>query len=297
MKRSGGSLATGGLLLVALGWLTVSGCATWLKLQTDLAVVPMVSEMVSKASDAENLRVVKEGMPTNIVMLTALAKISPDNRRLLKDCAFLYCAYGMMVENEDAEYAAQLYANGRQYGMDALKTDTRFRKGLEAGRPLPELVEYLDEDYAEALSWTGICSGLWILRNMDDVTALVRLVDALALVKRSIELDEDYFFGMGKAFLGAYYAQVPESLGTGGGPAASRKMFAEARAVTDGKLLLVDVYEARFLLSQIKDREGYVATLEKVLEADPDILKGGRAFTAMAKVKARYFLEHRKEYF
>lgn len=297
MNLSRSRLKPRGVVLLFLACLTVSGCSTMNKLQTDLVIVPMVSEMVSKASDAGNLRVVKEGMSANIMMMTALAKISPTNRRLLKDCAFLYCSYGMMVENEEPDFAAELYALGKDYGMAALKTNGKFKKGLEQGRPLPELVDELGDKYARALCWTGMCTGLWILRNMDDAAALVGLADALALIERSIELDDDYFYGVGKAFLGAYYALVPEFFGTGGGPDASRKMFAEARAVTDDKLLLVDVYEARFLLSQLKDRHGYVETLERVLEADPDILEGGRAFTAMAKVKARYFLDHMEEYF
>jgi len=297
MKGFSGSQRVKAIILLLAFALTAPGCATWLELQTDLVVVPMVSEMVGKASDVENLRLIKEGMATNIIMLTALVKISPDNRRLLKDCAYAYCAYGMMVENEEPDYAAELYAAGNEYGMAALKTDPDFARGLAAGRRLPEVVAELDEDYAEALCWTGMCNGLWILRNMDDAAALVRLADTLALVKRSVELDGDYFYGVGKAFLGAYYSLVPDFFGTGGGPEAARRMFAEARAVTDDKLLLVDVYEARFLLSQLKDREGYVATLERVLAADPKILEGGRGFTAMAKAKARYFLDHMEEYF
>ncbi len=287
----------GQLVLVLFSLMTTVGCSTLYKLETDFFVAPMVSEMVEKASDSENLRVVKEGLASNIVLITSLSRISPNNRRLLQDSAFLYCAYGMTVEHKEPGFAAELYDLGAKYGMRALKTNRRFEKALAKGKQIPEAVECLGEGYAEELCWTGLNTGLWILRNMEDTAALIRLADALALVKRSIELDEDYFYGVGKAFLGAYYAQVPEFLGTGGGPEASRKMFAEARAVSDDRLLLVDVYEARFLLTQIKDRKGYKQNLKRVLAADPDILEGRRAFTAMAKKKATYFLKHMEKYF
>ena len=110
-------------------------------------------------------------------------------------------------------------------------------------------------------------------------------------------MDDDFFFGLGKIFLGAYYAQIPDFLGTGGGPEASKKMFDEARAISSGRLLLVDVFEARFLDTQLKNREEYIRKLEKVLDADPEILEGYNSFTAIAKQKARFFLDHMDDYF
>ncbi len=276
--------------------LILPGCSTILRFQADF-VAPMVAELVDQAADSDSLQVIREGIGANTLLVNAFSKISPNNNLLLEKSAFLYCAYGLLVEEEEPEFAAELYAIGKDYGMRDLKQNRCFRYGLDEGKHIPELTDCLGRRYKEALLWTGVATGLWIFRNMDDSAALIELADAVALVERSIELDEDYFFGLGKIFMGAYYALIPDFFGTGGGPEASARMFAEARAASNGRLLLVDVFEARFLDTQLKDRAAYICKLENVLAADPDILEDYNSFTAIAKQKARYFLDHMDEYF
>lgn len=285
-------------LTVALFCMTmaISGCSTILRLETDF-VSPMISKLVDRAANSGSMRVVREGIGANALLVTSFSEISPNNRLLLEKSAYLFCAYGLIVEEAEPEFASELYATGKQYGMRALKENGCFEKGLRKGQRIPELTGCLGKNYTEAALWTGIATGLWIFRNLDDSAALVELADAVALVERSLELDENYFFGLGKIFLGAYYALIPDFFGTGGGPEASAKMFAEARAASDGKLLLVDVWEARFLDTQLKNRQEYIRKLESVISADPNILDGYQGFTNIAKAKARYFLDHMDEYF
>lgn len=277
--------------------LVTSGCSSLiLKMQADF-VAPIVSEMVDQGTTTESVNVIREGIAANIIMLSALTRISPYNLTYLQKASFTYCAYGMMVEEQDPAFAAELYSLGKKYGMRGLQTNSAFRKGLQQGQPIPEITGELSPKYTEAICWTALNTGLWILMNMDDAAALVQLADAMALAKRSIELDADYFYGVSKAFLAAYYAFVPEFFGTGGGPKASQQMFDAARAASDGRLLLVDVFEARFLKTQLKDREGFEKQLESVIAADPDILKEGAIMTQIAKIKAQYYLDHMDEYF
>ncbi|MDY6822822.1 MAG: TRAP transporter TatT component family protein [Thermodesulfobacteriota bacterium] len=287
------------ILGLILGLMTAgtSGCSSMiLKMQADF-MAPMISEMVDQVTATENIRVMREGIAANTLLISSLVEISPNNLTYLEQASFAYCAYGMMVEEEDPEFAAELYQTGKKYGLRGLNTNRDFRKSRAQGKPIPKLTGVFDEDYAPLVCWTAMNNGLWILMNMDDSAALVELADAIALAERTIELDEDYFYGVPKAFLAAYYAFVPDFYGTGGGPDASRRMFEKARAVTDGRLLLVDVFEARFLKTQLKDREGFVRQLEAVLAAEPDILEDGRLLTEMAKFKARYYLAHIDEFF
>ncbi len=283
------------LLLLCL-LLALSGCSTILRLQADF-VSPMISRLVDEAANAKSARAIREGIAGNLLMVSAFAEISPNNNILLEKTAYLYCAYGLMVEDTEPEFASELYAIGKEYGIRALKQKRCFRNGLGYGEHIPELTGCLGRRYKNALLWTGLANGLWIFRNMDDSAALIEIADAVALVERSVELDEDHFFGIGKLFLGAYYALIPDFFGTGGGTEASAKMFAEARAASNGRLLLVDVFEARFLDTQLKNREEYVRKLESVLAADPDILPEYKSFTAIAKQKARFFLNHMDEFF
>ncbi len=277
-------------LLLAAFVLTGVGCGQMMRQATVGAMGgPVVLDIVNVLLDSPNARLLQEAMPGNIALITATTEMAP-TRDLCQVCCFLYTSYGMMVEDKDEAYAKDLYAIAKDYGQKALCMDPDFAKGIAEGKKIPELTPGLDKRYAPSLAWYGLATGLLIIHNMDDPMALMGLPDAVALVNRSVELDDKYFFGVGKAFLGAYYALMPEFLGLGGGPAASAEMFNKARAVTDGKFLLVDVFEARYLKTYVDDKEGFEALLKKVLETDSSALKGGRALNEIAKTKARYFL-------
>jgi hypothetical protein len=155
----------------------------------------------------------------------------------------------------------------------------------------------LGEEYKEALCWTGLNGGLWLFLNMNDPSILSEMGDVISVVKRSIELDETYFYGIGKVFMGAYYALVPAFLESAAGPENSAKMFQEARSVSDGKFLLVDLFEARFLATKINDQELFQKRLKAVLSADAEALKDASLINRLSKMKADYYLKHQGDFF
>lgn len=289
-KLSGQKLRLVVAISLAAFILGAAGCGSLMKKSTIGAFGgPMVKDMMDLLLDSQSARLLKDAMPGNVVLITAAAEMG-QTRDLYEVTCFLYTSYGIMVEDDDPEYALELYNIGRDYGLRALMTDRDFKKGYDEGKKIPELVDVLDERYTASLAWCGMATGLLIIHQMDDPMALMGLPDAVSMVKRSVTLDEKYFYGVGKTFLGAYYALMPEFLGLGGGPEASAEMFDEARAISDGKFLLVDVFEARYLMTYIDDRAGFEALLTYVLEADASALEGGTVLNKMAKVKAEYYL-------
>ena len=231
------------------------------------------------------------------MMVTGMVELSPNNFRLLNETAFLYCAYGLFMEEKEPKFAKELFAIGKDYGIRALKQNRKFRKGLERGDKLADLVGNLGKGYVRPMIWTGLNSGLWIVHNMDDPEALMGMADTIALIKRSIELDENFYHGAGKMFLGAYFALLPEYLGLGGGPENSRKMFAESRAIENGNFLLIDVLEARFLSTTVEDEDRFEELLKGVIAKDPTGVKGVRLINELAKMKAKYYLEKQSSFF
>jgi len=270
------------------------GCA---RVGVNLFGEPMISAMVEKIQHTGNAQLVQEGIAGQVLMVTAMAEISPENVDLLKECAFLYCTYGLFVEDEKPKFARELYSIGKKYGLMALKQDAGFRKGLQDGKKISEIVKALDSKYAEVLCWTGLNSGLLLILNLDDPSALIEMADIIAMVEQSVKLNENYFYGAGKLFLGAYYALVPSFLGLGGGPDSSAKMFQKAREVTDGKFLLVDLFEGRFLGSATEDEELFERRLQRVLTAESASLKEITLINELAKKKAKYYLDHREQFF
>ena len=281
-------------ILFVLFFVSIGGCV---RMGVNLLGAPMVSHMVNNISQTSNVRLVKEGLAGQVLLATSITEMSPDNLDLLTETSFLYCAYGLFIEDEDPEYAKELYSLGKEYGIRALKQDYRFKKGLESGDKISVLANSLSRKYADALCWTGINGGLFIILNLDDPGALIELADIITMVKRSITLDEDYFHGVGKVFLGAYYALVPSYLGLGGGEDNSRKMFQKARKISDNHFLLVDLFEARFLATMIEDESLFDRKLKQVLSADPSVLKQARLINELSKVKARHYLLNKSNYF
>ncbi len=285
-----------GVLLAAVS-VAFMGCATSQMIGVNTVGSPMVNDLIGKLLDTQSANLLMDGMAGNLLMVTGVTEMSPHNRLGLQQCAMLYASYGMMVEDDNVKYAMELYAIGKDYGMRALSTDREFRIGLEEGKKLPELVALLDARFAPTLCWTGLNIGLTIIHQMDDPMALMGLPDAVALVRRSVELDPNYFYGVGKAFLGAYYALVPEFLGLGGGPDASAAMFEEARKITGGKFLMVDVFEARYLATYVDDEAKFDRLMNNVLTTPNEVLENGRAMNDLAKVKARTYMAMKSQLF
>jgi len=279
------------LVLITIGSL---GCA---RMGMNMIGAPMVSNMVDKITDTRSARLVKDGLAGQLLSVTAITEMSPNNFRLLKECALLYCVYGLFIEDEDPKYAKELYSIGKEYGLRALKQDRKFKEGLEGGKKISELVDNLSKKYADALCWTGLNGGLWLILSLDDPAALTEMADVIAVVKRSIALDETYFYGVGKIFIGAYYALVPSFLDPEGGPENSGKIFQEARSISNGKFLLVDLFEARFLATTINNQDLFKKLLKSVLSADSGGLKGAHLVNELSKMKADYYLRHQDGFF
>lgn len=275
-----------------------SGCIKQaVKAGVGFGAVPVMDMMMETLFDSPCATLLKDGMASNVLLVTALAEMDPDNRDLLSKTCFLYTSYGLMTEDENPKYAEELYSIAKGYGLRALKTEKKFALGMAEGKKIPELVGFLGDPYLEPLCWTGLAYGLFLMQNMDDPMALMDMPDCIAMVQRSMEIDDNYMFGMGKAFMAGYYAMLPEFLGLGGGPVASAAMFEEARKVSGGKFLMVDVFEARFLSTYVDDQERFDMLLNKVLDSDPTILPGGAALNDMARIKAKYFMSIKNELF
>jgi hypothetical protein len=289
-----------GLVVLSL-LIGLTGCASFQRMATrvgiNVGVAPGVSHMIEAIKETKSGRLVEKGLADHLLIVTGMVEISEGNFRLLGEASFLYCAYGIFVEDKEPEFAKELFDIGKDFGLRALKQNKQFRNGLESGRKISELVGYLDEDYVKHLLWTGLNIGMWIVHNMDNPEALMGMADAIALVERSIELDENFYHGAGKMFLGSYYALTPEYLGLGGGPENAKSMFNKARAVENGNFLLVDVLEARFLCTTTENQACFEELLTGVTEKEPTGIKGIRLINELAKMKARYYLDNKSKYF
>lgn len=258
---------------------------------------PTPSAPEKKISEREDARQLRDQLSSEITTLSERVEKSPNDIQLLEENAKLHLAYGFLMEDEDPGLSKELYTKGREYGLSALKQDPQLKQGLESGKRISELVENCGEEYVEALTWTGLNGGLWLLLNMNNPAILSELGDVISVVKRSITLDETYFYGVGKVFMGAYYALVPSFIEPAAGIENAARMFQEARSVSGGKFLLVDLFEARFLATKTNDPELFQKRLNHVISADPEALKDASLINRLSQMKAEYYLKHQGDFF
>jgi uncharacterized protein HemY len=114
-------------------------------------------------------------------------------------------------------------------------------------------------------------------------------------MQRVLALDETYYHGGAHVFFGAYYGGRAPMFG--GDFTRAARHFDRAAALNQNRLLLVEVYRARYLLRQMGDRAAFHTTLSRVLDApassDPDL----NLANALAKKQAAVLLAQEENLF
>lgn len=286
------------LCLIALLSLGLSGC-TATRHAVQRAAIPMidtsVDDLVDNLLKTKNGTLVKEGLPGALLIVTGLTEMAPTNYKLLSTTSMLYAAYGLFVEDDNPDYAISLYKVGTEYGMRAMKVNnSKFRKAMEDGVPVPDAAKYLTKDDLKALTWYGVNLSKRVTLQLATPDEILDIPDAVATAKRSIELDPKYAWGANWIILGIFYAVVPAMGGLGSGPEPSREAFANGNKAEQGEFGIVDVMVARYLCPLVKDREWYDELNNRVMEMDPCKLGGGLCIlNELAKQKAKWNIDNK----
>jgi len=286
------------LCLIALLSLGVSGC-TATRHTVQKTVVPMldtsVDDLVDKLLRTKNGAFIKDGLPGALLVVTGLTELAPTNYKLLATTSLLYAAYGLFMEDDNPEYAISLYKVGTEYGMRAMKVNnSKFRKAMEDGVPVPDAAKYLTKDDLKALTWYGVNLSKRVTLQLATPDEILDIQDAVATAKRSTELDPKYAWGANWIIMGIFYAVVPAMGGLGSGPEASRDAFANGNKAEQGEFGVVDVMVARYLCPLVKDRDWYDQLNNRIMEMDPCKLGGGLCImNELAKMKAQHNIDHK----
>jgi hypothetical protein len=244
-----------------------------------------------------DLDLARAAIPANLKLVEGLIQELPDNADLRLQAAqgFYGYAYGF-VEDEDNQRASGLYRRGWEHARWALQAsgfhgDITALSTDELRRQLGDL----GHRAVPALFWSASCWAKWIDMNRNDPARLADMGKAAALMERVLELDENYYHGGAHLFFGVFYGARPPMLG--GDFERSARHFEKARALTQGKLLLVDMLQAEYLAHQQLDRKQFHERLIAVVNAPPDIYPEMGLINAIAQQKARRLLAKEEEWF
>jgi len=254
------------------------------------ATVPLLAELIETANRSGSIDTMKAGVPAHLILIDGLISLAPGDAGLLTLAAKINFAYAMgFIQDENPRWAKELYLKGRDYGLDALKTNRTFAKALDGGADFADAVAHIGEKDLPALFWTGNNWAGWLSLNMKDPMALFDMPKIRAIMDRVIEIDDTFFYGGAHLFYGVYYAGIPAMMG--GGPEKAAPEFDRVFEIAGDRFLMAKVYYAQYFARAKLDRDLYIDTLEAVLDMPADAEPDLAIPNEMARRKASALLE------
>jgi len=260
------------------------------------ATATLLQEVASASSKQSDLRILREGMPAYLMLMDGMIQAWPDNDQLLIAGAESYSSFAsLFVEDQDEAYARVLYARGKEYALRSLEI-----RGLKnpVERPFDEFKEALrrlgkkDVPY---LFWSATCWANWIRLNLDSMEALSELPKVEWMMRKVLELDEEFYYGGPHLFMGIWYASRPKM--AGGDLQKAQEHFTKALELGQGKFLMAYVYYAKYYARKMMDKELFISTLQKVLETPAETSPNLILANTVAKQEAKELLSRVGDYF
>jgi tetratricopeptide (TPR) repeat protein len=258
---------------------------------------PLMEQMAISINKNDDVDMVRDAYPANLIQLDGLIEASPDNESILLKASEAYFGYGFaFIEGVDKERAKKLYVKSRDYALRVLEKNRKFGKALNG--PIDEFtssLESFDKKDVPALFRVSTAWIAWIALNLDEPAVLLDLPKVEAIWMRILELDETYYYGSTHASLGAFFAS--QSISLGGDPEKAKYHFDRAFEISESKLLVVPLMYAQYYAYQIQDRKLYTDTLEKILSTPENFYPELNLINEIAKRKAKILLDNVDMYF
>ncbi len=286
IRRYASTLACAGLLMP----LFAADCST--QQMAVRAMAPTMTDLLKRVNDQPDPGLVRDGVPSNLLLLDGLASIDPGNDDMAVLTAQAFCSYALIfVMDEDKDRARVLFEQGRAHALRALDGDYKgFAKAADDGdlTSFGTAVDKVKKGDIAPLFWLGNCWAGAINSSKGSAKALIALPKVEKIMQQAVALDETYYFAGPRLFMGIYYAGRPKALG--GEPAKSKENFDRAITLTDGHFLMTKVFYAQYYAVQTQDRELFESLLKEVIAAPDDIEPGQTLATRVAKEKAKKLL-------
>ena len=282
-------------VLLLLPVLLQSGCAIHKKATVGASAI-MLQEVAKASSKQSDLKIVREAMPSYLLLMDGMVEGWPDNPKILLGAAQGYSSYASaFTSDEDRDHAAVLFARAKRYALKAVEL-----RGLKdpAGCPFDEFEKRLDrfgKKDVPYLFWAAACWGSWINQNLDSMEAMAELPRVERMMRKALELDESFYFGGPHLFMGIWYASRPPV--AGGDLVTAKEHFLKAVEIGNGRFLMARVLYAEHYAKRAFDKDLYVSILKQVVEAPADVPPELTLLNTVAKKKAVEMLEKADEFF
>jgi predicted anti-sigma-YlaC factor YlaD len=290
-------------VLLATLLLSLAGCGG---LASKVASTALTSGGDAYDND-DDPELVRAAVPFGLKTMEGVLESRPDDEKLLLalTSGFTQFGYAFVASDADAadlggrlaeakalrERARHLFLRARGYGLRALdERRARLGQQLSAARdPSATLAQARKED-VPFLYWTASAWVLAIVNGKGDMGLVAELPVPVAMMERALALDESWGEGALHEFFVSYLAG--RSAAEGGGPERVKAHLDRALDLSMNKKLGPRVSYAEGFLVQAQDRAAFTATLEAVLQANPDETPRLRLVNVLAQRRARLLLDH-----
>lgn len=275
------------------------GCAKKIaKISVD-GMRPIMESMNQSTKFNNDFKLVRDSMPMFMVQMDGFIEVSPENRFLLTQAAESYIGYAFLfVEDTDKKRAKKLYLKGKDYAIRVLSMDDNFKKALE-DNDAEGLINALKTVHKNDIAALFFAVNGWLsylnLAHLDDPTVLKDIPKIEAMMARLYEMDDTFKYGGIHALYGVYYASRPEMFG--GKLTQAEIHFKEAFEISKSKYLVWDFVYARYYATAKKDKELFVSTLTRIIDAPDDLFPDEAFVNAAIKQKAAELLLKVNDYF
>jgi hypothetical protein len=260
------------------------------------AAALLVQDVAKAAYKQSDLNIIREGMPAYLMLIDGMVEAWPDNEQLLIAAAQAYSSFAsLFAADQDKEYLKLIAEKARAYALRAL-AQRRFQDPTQSSfDDFEKAVKASSKKDVPYLFWAATCWASWIMMHLDSMEAMAELPRVELMMRRTLELDEGFYYGGPHIFMGMWLAVRPPI--AGGDLRKAQEHFLRALDLGEGKFLMAYVYYADNYARRALDKELFVSTLEKVLETPADCAPELTLLNTVAQQKAQELLARVDEYF
>jgi hypothetical protein len=292
----------------------IGGAGCDLKEFTVSTTAPVLKVASNALASETDVQLARDSAPASLKTVEGFYQSAPKNRDLLEILSQGYIEYtfGFLEDDleampDDTKHAADrdalaaratgLYDRANMYAIRLVELEDKhfgemFKKDVASAETA---AKHLDKDAAPGLLFVGLSLASSINLNRNDLSRVVELPKAIAVIKRAHELAPKFYNAGAAMTLGIIYCSQGKAIG--GDPDLGKKFFEEAINASDGKYLMPKVMYARFYAVIVQDRPLFEKTLKDVIAAPHDIWPAQRLPNELAKRRAARYLAHAEDYF
>jgi predicted anti-sigma-YlaC factor YlaD len=257
--------------------------------------------------------IVRAAVPFILKTMEQIHESVPKHQALAEALARTCTQYAVGFLGEDADRLAEkdmasakeiyhrekrLALRGFRYGLDGLEAALPgSRKIFESGsrEDRDQILKGAKKEDVGLLYWTGAALGSAISTDKSDMKLVGQLPVVEQMMRRGLELDENYDNGSIHEFYIIWYAS--KSKAEGGGPDKARQAMEKARAASQNKKLAPLVSFAEAVDVDQQNKAEFAKLLQQVVDFDIDSEPDFRLANIIAQRRARWLLSRTQDLF